>query len=613
MNLSSKTILDMFRTDKKYDKKTVGGIEIETCVECVDCDLGPYIATEDASIVCKKKNPVEYITLKPYPIVDIMDKNTEIGRATVRLMERAYGCRSVEGLVSCGTHVHMSRKGITKEAYPHFHTLMRYLWIAYFQPYCLARFYRFQNRHLNTRYSKLSTEGDRDTKYQMFNELPSKLGKTWRFEFRGYGEMRSGWGENPIAKEYLKILMNMWTVAVQVYDRRWSGLDIIRDEIVRNTDADHTLQWVIDRCYREPRLGDTWVKGNVRVKIVRINYGDNLMSLESLDTKKTYVHRINATVYLKQEFGETMDEVTCIAVDADNIVSGSGDVVNVWDREGELVRTLAHTDAVSCVAMDADNIVSGSNDVKVWDREGKLVMTLEASEVNCVAMNADYIVCGSDDVKVWDREGKLIMTLEGHKNGVESVAIHGNTIVSGGWDNKVKVWEDGNLRTLEGHTDVVQSVQIYGDNVISGSDDGTVRIWKGSECVKILQGHTEDMYSIAVNEDYIVAGYRTMVIIWDRKTYRYINTLQDYEDEIRSVAIDGNKVVSGSDRVTVWKVSKGFEDFTLLAGQPFTKHTSRPRYRLVPRYRLIRRRKREGESGTFKRRKVEGLFLKLKL
>lgn len=273
MNSSLKTVSRMFTTDYKtydffdkgvekwtYDKDIIGGIEIETCVRegLFEYDNGweedfyPYEDVDDTSIKCKNGEAVEYITHDPYPIVDILNPETEVGNATERIMksEDVYACaKNTNGLVSCGTHVHMSNPRLTMLKYPHFDKVMRYLWIQYYQPYCIHRFYKFQDRDKNEDYSKISTHVPRG-KYEMFNIRPSYRGlppdkyereiaisedpnRSWHFEFRGYGEMRTGWtDENPIAKEYLQILMNLWYEA-ELYYKMKNVAEVDRARIIK--------------------------------------------------------------------------------------------------------------------------------------------------------------------------------------------------------------------------------------------------------------------------------------------------------------------------------------------------------------------------------------------
>ena len=196
-------------------------------------NISPYEATQDGSIRCPgNMTSVEYVTPDPFPIVDIMNKNTQIGTATDAIMKLSSGCiENRDGNISCGTHVHMSYQGISKEDYPGFNVLMRYLWIAFYQPYCIIVFYKWQKRYKN-KFAELSSAYPKG-KYEMFNEDPSIDSWFWHFEFRGYGEMRSQW-ENGRAKKYLKILMNMWLVAIDYYTHyKLQDVEDIQIKVVR--------------------------------------------------------------------------------------------------------------------------------------------------------------------------------------------------------------------------------------------------------------------------------------------------------------------------------------------------------------------------------------------
>lgn len=242
----------MFSTDyKKYDfftktkpwhykRDIIGGVEIETCVQDPDeHELDYYYEeTRDSSIKCEEgKRSVEYVTPEPYYIVDILDPETEIGGNTEDIFKHTYPCETtISGRVSCGTHVHMSNNRLSMLKYPFFDKVMRFFWIQYYQPYCIHRFYKYQDRDTNDHYTKISNH-TRMGKYEMFNVEPSyenlsedegerlfalsrDPGRTWHFEFRGYGEMRSGWTEdNPIAKEYMQVLMNLWYEAEDYYNK----------------------------------------------------------------------------------------------------------------------------------------------------------------------------------------------------------------------------------------------------------------------------------------------------------------------------------------------------------------------------------------------------------
>jgi hypothetical protein len=266
----------LFDTNKRYDKKTVGGIEIETCVnqnKYYPLEGSAYRATEDGSIECSDgRVSVEYITWDPFPIVEIMDDSTKIGKDTNVIMNNAYPCDTDGELVTCGTHVHMSRIGITKKKYPHFNVLMRYIWLTYYQPYCLARFYRFQNRHKNT-YAESSSEKKIYNKYQMFNETHSQRiqpNEDWHFEFRGYGEMLSGWKEDKGApKEYMRVLMNMWLFSQNYYDRYLVGKYpiLLRTGSPPNINRDIDLLNILYDFIRKPVPDSVWSSSGISVKV----------------------------------------------------------------------------------------------------------------------------------------------------------------------------------------------------------------------------------------------------------------------------------------------------------------------------------------------------------
>ena len=296
-------ITKLFNTPSmRYDRNTVGGIEIETCVKQKYYDPpegSEYEATEDGSIECSDGLvSVEYITKDPFPIVDIMDGKTKIGKDTNEIMNNAYPCDIDGEFVTCGTHVHMSRKGITKEKYPNFNVLMRNIWLSYYQPYCLARFYRFQNRHKNT-YAASSSEKDIYNKYQMFNETHSrgiKPNEEWHFEFRGYGEMLSEWKEDKGApKEYMRVLMNMWLYGVKVYDkynlRQYQNLILQREDSPPNKENDEKLQNILYEFIRKPVPGSIWSSDGIRVKVHHV-HADMVNYTIVLEENRKYLRNV---------------------------------------------------------------------------------------------------------------------------------------------------------------------------------------------------------------------------------------------------------------------------------------------------------------------------------
>ena len=253
------------------------------------------------------------------------------------------------------------------------------------------------------------------------------------------------------------------------------------------------------------------------------------------------------------------------APEGDTLASGSNDYsVRLWDvYEGKSLKTLrGHTSEVLSVAFcrTGKTLVSGSNDytVKLWDvREGKCLKTLQghASGVLSVACcpTGETLASGSNDytIKLWDvHEGKCLKTLRGHSQGVLSVAFcpTGETLASGSNDYTVRLWDvyEGKcLKTLYGHTSGVLSVAFapvhvsavapqelgVGKTLASGSIDKTVRLWDAStgQCLKTLQGHSHEVYSVAFSPDgstLVSCSQDETIKLWDVGTGECLKTLR---------------------------------------------------------------------------------------
>ena len=72
--------------------------------------------------------------------------------------------------------------------------------------------------------------------------------------------------------------------------------------------------------------------------------------------------------------------------------------------------------------------------------------------------------------------------------------------------------------------DVVVSVAVSGDGkrVVSGSEDQTVRVWdvETGECLKVMEGHTKMVSSVAVSRDgkRVSGSWDKTVRVWDVET-----------------------------------------------------------------------------------------------
>lgn len=217
------------------------------------------------------------------------------------------------------------------------------------------------------------------------------------------------------------------------------------------------------------------------------------------------------------------------------------------------------------------------------------------SSVLDVAISPDgrYLVSGSHDktVKLWNLStGECLHTLRGHRKWIWSVAFspQGHLVASGSEDNTVRLWDvhtGQGLKTLEGHTHRIWSIAFSSVQPIlaSGSDDQTVRLWEidntmtkpqpGSEvqlqtlsgrCIRTLQGHTHQIWSIAFSPDrktIASSGDEQIIRLWNVNTGECYNCLKGHTHRVSSVAFsaEGSIIASGGEDQTVrlWDARTG--------------------------------------------------------
>jgi hypothetical protein len=88
-----------------------------------------------------------------------------------------------------------------------------------------------------------------------------------------------------------------------------------------------------------------------------------------------------------------------------------------------------------------------------------------------------------------------------------------------------------------------------------------VRVWdlQTGKQLQLLQGHTSAVRSVALQGNTVVSGsWDETVRVWDLQTGKQLQLLQGHTD-VLSVALQGNTVVSGSDdkTVRVWDLQTG--------------------------------------------------------
>ncbi|GBG16063.1 F-box/WD repeat-containing protein 7, partial [Hondaea fermentalgiana] len=131
-----------------------------------------------------------------------------------------------------------------------------------------------------------------------------------------------------------------------------------------------------------------------------------------------------------------------------------------------------------------------------------------------------------------------------------TVAVQGNLTAVGTFGGGLFLVDlaTAYLHALQGHTNAVWSVIFDGDEIISGSEDQTVRVWdkiSGRETLRIDVGAI--IWSVAAHENLLVAGLgNSTVRVFDRASGGLRHVLTEATGEVTAVAIDAQRMVSGS-------------------------------------------------------------------
>ncbi|KAJ3141984.1 hypothetical protein HK100_004465 [Physocladia obscura] len=262
------------------------------------------------------------------------------------------------------------------------------------------------------------------------------------------------------------------------------------------------------------------------------------------------------------------------------IVSASKDkTIKVWNSTtGECVSTIFtdHKSWINQVAIsdDDDVVASASSDmtVKVWRiATGECILTLvgHTDIVSSVVIRKQYLVSGALDgtVKVWSlSSGKNLQTLAATTKGISQVKIskNGTNLVSVSKDYMIRIWhlDTGTLETpplVNGNSNM-RCVDYSGNDelLVTGDNVGVVKIWDVAAkiCVKILEGHCEEVYSVTFSPDSksVISGSKDKTIrIWNVATGDCLSSLEGHANWVTSVAFNplGTSFASASNDMTI--------------------------------------------------------------
>lgn len=303
-------------------------------------------------------------------------------------------------------------------------------------------------------------------------------------------------------------------------------------------------------CVRFSNSGNLLAaSGNKLCNIYDTKSGQKLVSLphDSIDGGDLYVRSLS--------FNST-----------DSLVAtGSEDnCIRVWDISSlpetpKLFQTLkGHTqDVYALEFIDAERIVSGSGDqtLKLW----------KVSSAECLSTIKN--------------ESLVDETGASRESGITSLSISSDRklIATGSLDRLVRIYELTEesfklIETLEGHTDSVYSVTFDSSDstVISGSLDRTIRKWsigndtKPSSCLQVISNHRDFVLSVAVSSStkqpqrsFIISGSKDRSVqFWDENGQSNQLTLQGHKNSVISVAISPTGGIfatgAGDGRARIW-------------------------------------------------------------
>ncbi|KAF7683250.1 Ribosome assembly protein 4 [Astathelohania contejeani] len=247
--------------------------------------------------------------------------------------------------------------------------------------------------------------------------------------------------------------------------------------------------------------------------------------------------------------------VQCLATYQNLVASGSMDnTINLYTTDGVHIKTFrGHRDAITSLQfIDKNQLLSASRDhtVRVWDREGKITFSYAHSHPVSQALSyKDYIIsCGRDQlIKVY-YQFKYKTELKGHTDWINSIDMHRDTIVSGGDDNKLILWKNFKKHKEMMHKSIVSCVKIAANGVyfVSCSFDATVKAWSMESGDLICSySHVNSVYRVMVLSDLIVSCSKDKTVKMYSFTKRRIISDLVCKDEVYCMDYNDGKLVCG--------------------------------------------------------------------
>jgi WD40 repeat protein len=180
-------------------------------------------------------------------------------------------------------------------------------------------------------------------------------------------------------------------------------------------------------------------------------------------------------------------------------------------------------------------------------------------------------------------------------DGLTNVCVLKNgLIVSADWQGKnlLRVWNPANgemIKVMEGHTEQVYSLCAVGNGLMaSASYDMTLRVWdvETGVCLKVLEGHKDYVRDLhALGDDQIVSRSQDGTVrVWDVVRGVCLHVIKPEGNYSFNTCVLGNQqiVIGGTDNMQIWNAQTG-----KLMNEIFGDYMSYPLFPLGSRYVLI--------------------------
>ncbi|MGK7889202.1 MAG: AAA-like domain-containing protein [Leptolyngbyaceae cyanobacterium] len=278
-------------------------------------------------------------------------------------------------------------------------------------------------------------------------------------------------------------------------------------------------------------------------------------------------------------------DAVAFSPDGQHIASGGLDTtVKIWNRNGELLRTLeGHQAAVYDVEFSPDGqwLASTGDDgtIKLWTATGELRHTLETSmkgiwDVDFSPDGQSLIVGGNGPAEIWTVAGQRVdqIVSEEAPSAIRAIAYHpkGDRLAFGGNDGNITLWTTAGqyLKTLRGHQGPVHALAFSpdGNDLISGSFDTTIKQWNSDgQLVNTLTHHNAAVVAVAFHPkgNEFVAASPDNTRVRGSRGGKLLETFVGHDALVWDVAFspDGTTLASASGDKTLrlWQPRNNFQ------------------------------------------------------